>query len=368
LTHPGPSKLAVLLPDLRGGGVERIRLVLAREFERRGYPVELVLLRARGELLAEAREEFAVHSLDVDRARGVPAALIRYLRAHRPRALLAAMWPYTAIAPVAAKASGHPGRVVVSEHSVLSRQYAGWGRLHGPTLRASVALGYRLADAVIGVSRGVVDDLAQLSGLAPERFEVIHNPVRPSAPPSPQQLAEAEALWGSRGPRILNVGTLKPVKNHGLLLRAFAGLSDPEARLMLVGHGQDEAALRKLAAELGIAERVIFAGFRTDPAPLYATASVFALSSDHEGFGNVLVEALGFGLRVVSTDCPWGPSEILERGRWGRMVPVKDAEALSRALAEALVAPLDREALRRRAAQFSPAIAADRYLRALGLS
>jgi len=178
----------------------------------------------------------------------------------------------------------------------------------------------------------------------------------------------AEAAWGGGGPRILTVGNLKPVKNHPLLLRAFAALGRPEARLMLLGQGRNEAALRALADSLGIGDRVIFAGFHPDPAPFYATADLFVLSSDHEGFGNVIVEALSCGLPVVSTDCPSGPAEILENGRFGRLVPVGDAGALTAAIDLALSAPVDKAAQKVRADVFAPEIAARKYLDLLGLS
>ena len=137
---------------------------------------------------------------------------------------------------------------------------------------------------------------------------------------------------------------------------------------MLLGEGHNHAMLRALAGELGIADHVIFAGFHADPSPFYATADLFVLSSNHEGFGNVIVEALHFGLPVVSTDCPSGPAEILCSGRWGRLVPVGDADALARAMDEALGAAVDCEALKRRAADFSPEIAARKYLDLLGLA
>lgn len=137
---------------------------------------------------------------------------------------------------------------------------------------------------------------------------------------------------------------------------------------MLLGQGENEAMLRGEAAALGIADRVIFAGFHADPSPFYATADLFALSSDYEGFGNVIVEALSFGLPVVSTNCPSGPDEILGGGRWGRLTPVGDADALARAMDEALNGPHDREALKRRAADFAPEIAARKYLDLLGLA
>lgn len=165
----------------------------------------------------------------------------------------------------------------------------------------------------------------------------------------------------------MTVGTLKAQKNQALLLRAFARLPMKDARLMLVGSGALEDDLRRLAAELGVGERVVLAGFHADPAPFYATAELFVLPSNDEGFGNVLVEALSFGLPVVSTDCPSGPAEILENGRWGRLVPVGDEAALAKAMMETLASPPDPDALRRRAADFASGIAARKYLEALGL-
>jgi glycosyltransferase involved in cell wall biosynthesis len=278
------------------------------------------------------------------------------------------MWPLTVIAPLAARMAGFRGKVLVSEHAILSQQYASWGVIHGLALRASTFAGYRLASARVGVSKGTCADMAALSRMAPDKFVTIHNPVRFATRPKPDDMRVAHALWATDGPRILTVGNLKPEKNHPLLLRAFAKMAHPDARLMLLGQGTSAAALRALASELGIANRVILAGFHTDPSPFYATADLFVLSSDHEGFGNVIVEALSFGLPVVSTDCPSGPAEILGGGRWGRLVPVGDAAALARAMDETLAAPVDRDALRRRAADFAPEIAARKYLELLGVA
>lgn len=359
--------ISILLPDLRGGGVERIRLVLARELVRRGLSVEFILMQATGDLLAEAQREFSVVDLAAPKMRNGIPLLADYLCQRRPDALIAAMWPLTVIAPFAARMSGFRGKVLVSEHNTLSQQYKKWGLLHRITLRASSAVGYRLASARVGVSLGVCSDIAGLSFMSRSHFTTIHNPVRAAAKPDYDDLSTANALWGKVGKRILNVGSLKDQKNHALLLRAFGIMSQSDARLMLLGQGANEAALRTLASNLGIADRVIFAGFHPDPSAFYATADLFVLSSDYEGFGNVIIEALSFGLPVVSTDCPSGPSEILEGGQFGRLVPVGDATALARAMEEALTVTVDRESLIRRASDFAPEIAARKYLDLLGL-
>ena len=126
-------------------------------------------------------------------------------------------------------------------------------------------------------------------------------------------------------------------------------------------------ALRALARDLDVTDRVIFAGFQLDPTPFYETADLFVLSSNYEGFGNVIVEALSCGTPVVSTDCPSGPAEILENGRWGRLSPVGDTDALAKAMRASLEDDHDTAALKRRAADFAPEIAARKYLDLLDL-
>ncbi len=356
-------KISILLPDLRGGGVERIRIVLAHEFARAGHDVEFVLMQARGELLEEAKASFSVVDLKCPRARSLPLALARYLRLQRPDALLAAMWPLTAIAPIAMKLSGHRCQVLVSEHGMLSAQYRDWGRLHRTLLRGSTAVGYRLAQQRVGVSSGLVDDMAELAHMPSADFHVIHNPVPPRPEPSVEAIETAEALWSAPpGARILTVGTMKAVKNHPFLLRAYAKLERQDARLMFVGDGQGRDALLSLARELGVADKVVLAGFQPDPTPFYQTADLFVLSSDYEGFGNVIVEAMACGTPVVSTDCPSGPSEILGGGKYGRLVPVGDVDAMTSAIAAALDEPVDADQLNVRAADFDPEKTAAFYL------
>lgn len=358
-------KIAILLTDLRGGGVERIRISLAQEFLLKGHQVEFVLMQARGELLSEAQSQFSVVDLNCRRVRNLPRKLARYLKDHRPDALLAAMWPLTVIAPLM-RLLGYRGNIVVSEHNPLSIQYSRWGRFHRAILRGSMAVSYPLAHARLGVSTGVAEDIAALSGLPRRMFDVVHNPVLFQPVPGALLLKDIDRLWATpHGARILTVGSMKAQKNQPLLLNAFAQLENPDARLIFVGTGTGETDLRQLSNDLGVASRVIFAGFHPDPTPFYWTADLFVLSSDYEGFGNVIIEALACGTPVVSTDCPSGPAEILENGKHGRLVPVNDVHALSTAMQEALALSVDPARLKQRASEFSPALAASRYLELL---
>lgn len=354
--------LALLLPDLRVGGAERVVVALAGAWRQQGMPVDVVLLRREGDLLDALDPSIRVFDLEAARFRSAFLPLAGYLRRERPTAVLANLWPLTVIAPFVARAVRYRGRTVVAEHGLLARGFAGRGRLHAAGLRASLRLAYPRADARVAVSAGVADHLAQLSGLARDRFTVIHNP----AATGRDHTADAmPVLLGALSPpRILAVGTLKPAKRFDLLLDAFARVARRRvASLCILGEGAERAALEAQARRLGIAERVALPGFVGEVGAWYAHADLLALTSDHEGFGNVIVEALEQGTPVVSTDCEAGPREILAGGRYGRLVPVGDAAAFAAALESALRNDVvDRAALKRRAADFSAARAAAAYL------
>ncbi len=359
-------RIALFVPDLRGGGVERVRLLLAREFLAQGYEVDLVLLRKKGVLLEQVPAGVRVIDLQAARVRRGFMSLVRYLREHRPDAFLASMWPLTTLAVLAARVARFDGRVVVSEHNALTRSVRHDG-LPGLALRASMRWVNGRADTVVGVSQGVIEDLRAL-GLPNGTGKVIYNPVAISLE------TRLPAIWTEhpwfkhpRARRLIAVGTLKAQKDYPTLLSAVKGLADYDidASLLILGSGPLQGELEELRSALGLEDRVHFGGFVSDPGPFYRAAGLFVLSSAWEGFGNVIVESLAAGTPVVSVDCQSGPAEILENGRYGRLVPVGDDMALARAIAESLTASEDPGVLRARAADFSVEKIAREYLEVL---
>ena len=342
-----PKRIAMVLPSMGGGGAERVALTLIEGFAARGHQVDLVLAEAKGELLPLVPAGVRVFDLRAPRLRHAVLPLARYLRREKPDAVQVSMWPLTIAGILARALARSPARLMVSDHAALSRQYAHSAATRS-VLRWTTRLLYPAADHRVVVSGQAADDLAALSGIPRDRFKTIYNPIAP--PASIATNPEVERLWGDGRPRIITIGTLKAQKNHALMLRAFARLrGHPDATLMIVGEGPLRAELEDRARELGIADRVIMPGFCPDPWPFLASADLFVLSSDYEGFGLVLAEAMHAGLRLVSTDCEAGPREILDGGRYGRLVPTGDADALAEAMAAALAEPVDPERLRERA-------------------
>jgi glycosyltransferase involved in cell wall biosynthesis len=204
------------------------------------------------------------------------------------------------------------------------------------------------------------------------KVKVIYNPtVTPEIFRKATEPVQHPWFVDNRVPIILAAGRLHRQKDFPTLLRAFSLLrQNRPCRLVILGDGKKRRrkALRQLAKQLGIEKDVSLPGFVENPFAYMARANLFVLSSAWEGFGNVIVEALACGCPVVSTDCRSGPREILDNGRYGRLVPVGDPEALARAMLEALDDPdnpCDRETRIQRAMEFSVDKIVDEYLKVL---
>ena len=331
--------VALFLPSLRGGGAERVMMDLSRAFADAGRAVDVVVLNRLGALSDDLGP--GVRLVDLDRRRAALAlpALVRYLGRNRPKALLSTLEHTNVMAVLAARLVGGI-RVVVREANTPSSDLAGMGT-KGRALRAAMRWAYRRADSVVAVSRGVSDGLVSALGLRPDRIRVIFNPVL-----TPRVLEGARAVpdhpWFADGetPVVLGVGRLSEQKGFDVLLRAFADVRARErCRLVILGDGPLREGLVDLAVELGVREDVDLPGFAANPFAHMARCGVFVLSSRWEGLPNVLIQALASGAQVVATDCPSGPSEVLDDGRYGRLVPVDDVAAMAAAIAEALHAP-----------------------------
>ena len=260
-------------------------------------------------------------------------------------------------ASLAKALSNSPTRLVICQHNPLTPGYhatVNWKH-------RVVPLCYRLLasriDHAVAVSDGIAAELIDNGGLPARKVSTISNAVI-GDDFAARAAAEADHPWFEAGepPVFVTAGRLVPMKDHATLLQAFAKvLHRRPVRLMIMGTGPLHDELEALAGSLGIAADVAFLGFVQNPLPFMRQASAFVLSSRSEGFGNVLVEAMGCGTPVVATDCPYGPAEILDRGRYGVVVPQQDPDALAQGMERVLDqrAQWPESLLRGRAAEFS---------------
>ena len=364
-----PPIVALLLPSLGGGGMERVVLNLARGMQEDGVSAELVVGWPEGPLLSTVPPEMAVTVLGHRRMAAALPALARYLRRREPYALVSSLDYANVVSLLARRVSRSRTRVVCTLHKPISVATADSTLLRERLLlKRAVRMTYPRADAIVAVSSGIADDLASTVNVPRNEISVIGNPVISDGLLA-LSWAPVSHPWFKTGapPVILAVGRLTRQKDYPTMLRAFRRLhQDVDARLMILGEGEDRAELEKLALALGVAEHTAFPGFVQNPYAYMRRSAVFAMSSIYEGLPTVMIEALACGVSVVSTDCPHGPREILDGGRYGRLVSVGDDVALSRALLDALRSKATKLG-ELRAAEYSVAAATVAYRQLLGV-
>jgi glycosyltransferase involved in cell wall biosynthesis len=289
-----------------------------------------------------------------------------YLQREKPAALITAHNHVNVASIIASKFAFVPTKVIATIHTAMSRD-----DLHGnPTKKKIISqlckLLYPQAAEIVAVSQAVADDTARYLQLPSKRIKVVHNPVISPAFLAQKRCLPEHPFFKSQVPVVLAVGRLNEQKDFFTLLRAFAILrQSKEARLIILGEGEDRAGLETLIRELKLEQDVSMPGFLQNVYDFMAHANLLVSSSAWEGLPTVIIEALALGTPVVATDCPGGTSEILEGGRYGKLVEVAQPEALAKAMLETLASSPDHQVLKTRGLDFSFEAAAKAYLKLL---
>lgn len=335
------QRIAIILPRLEMNGVSRVNAILAAGFTAHGCQVDIVTSEPDGTMANEFVSNASICAIGVgSRVRFFPD-LIRYLRRYQPTHVISCFDDVNLMLLAARHILRHRFFILVVSHNSIVESRSDH-HSHRPLRRMVLGHGVRRCygkfDAVGAVSDGLAGELCQLTGLARECVTVLPNPVlngefRDAMTNTHDGICDNNYSI----PLIGFFGRLEPQKNVEMLLHAFTTVRNHiSCRLLVVGEGSRSTRLMKLAGDLGIDSVVTFQPFTKHPAELMRSCNLVVLPSRYEGFGNVLVEAMACGVQVVSTDCHYGPSEILQGGKLGQLVPVDDvgkmAEAIERSL------------------------------------
>ena len=360
--------VSCFVAELMPGGAQRAVVKLVNGFADRGLGVDLVLANKEGPHVEDV--EATVRVIDLAAGRVVKAipALSRYLRRERPGTLVSVLTHANLAAITARAMSRVKTRVMVVEQNTVTQVRSHLKR--DALLPALVRRSYAYADHVVAVSGGVANDLIANLGIPASRVSVIPNPVVDNdldraAMDSPNH----QWFDGRAVPVFVAAGRLSKQKDFPTLIRAFDSLRKTmRARLIIMGEGEERPQLEKMIARLGLTDHVALPGYLSNPYSVMSRGAAFVLSSRWEGLPTVLIEAMACGCPIVATDCPSGPREILDGGRYGKLVPIGDSEALCKAMQEVLQHRPSASLFRQRAGQYSINDSVASYLRVLGLS
>jgi len=355
-------RIAILLRDLSGGGAERSMINIANGLASKGVDVDLVLFRAEGEFKRYVAESVNIVSLDTTTV-GVKTfravlPLARYFRKCAPDHILTTLEATTIVASCAL-------RLVSNCPKMLIRVATTFGNERRAFVRGALigAIYRKHAGCFVVNSKGSKEDLNRSLDIPNAQISVVYNAIDLKMIASMSHEPPLYENWLERNSKfVLNIGRLTVAKRQDCLIRAFSKIPyETGLSLLILGEGPLREELESLVRQLGLQDKVFMPGFVNNPYVYLARASVFVLSSQYEGMPTVLLEALTCGCPVVSTDCPAGPDEILEGGKWGELTPVDDPVALAGAISRTIERPLPSEELRRRGAAFSVEKMADEY-------
>jgi glycosyltransferase involved in cell wall biosynthesis len=365
------ERLLVARPTMGVGGADRMTLSLLRHLPRDRFDMHLALLRREGPWMADVPADIAVHELRAGSLWTAIEPLRRLIARTRPDVIFSTSSGMNVPMTMAWLAQGSPGRLVLSERAALFQGGKTPKRLLLAALKRAL---YPSADAVAVVSEGIADEVERELGIPRSMITVTFNPVVDQ-----EILAAAEEpvdhpFFREEVPVLVAAGRLLPVKGFDVLLRAFGRVVERiDARLIILGEGPQRRALEDQMRGLGIEGKVSLPGFDRNPFRFMARAAAFVLSSRNEGLPGVLIQAMACGAPVISTDCHFGPAEVIgASGDNGILVPVDDELALSAAVTHVLSDMGLRSRLgaaaRARAQHFSVEASLSRYAQAISPS
>lgn len=362
-------RLAFFLGALSGGGAERMIVHLANNLAiDESIEVDLLVANAIGPYLNEVEKK--VNLINFKSNNGVKAcvfSLKKYFDKFQPLSVLSTLTHANIAVIVAAKLSSSNVKVCIRESVIPSNYFDELGRSVAAQKYISKLI-YPLADCVVAVSEGVKEDIREFYSIPKAKVRTVYNPVIDDDFFEKVNSDHPNHRWIEEGKKVvIGMGRIAPQKDFKTLIRAFNRVrKNIDSKLIILGKSSDKkyaAEINKLINELGLCKDVDMPGFIQNPFPIISKATVFVLSSKFEGLPGVLIQAMGCGCPVVSTDCPAGPNEILAGGRFGTLVPVGDDEKMSEAILDIMKKDyIDRSKLINRSLYFHANSSTKKYL------
>ena len=365
----GPGHLAVFLATSGHSGVDRIMGNLLPAMARLGVKVDLLHVNNHGPHI-EPENNLRVIELGTAHAYSSLIPLIRYLRREKPDVLFSDKDRVNRVAIMAQRFAGKPTRVVVRTGTTVSLDLESRRPFDRFLTRISMTYLYRWAEKILLPSQAAADDFQKITGLTSGRVQSVPSPVATPELYSKANIPNDNPWLSSEGiPLIVGIGELCERKDFSTLIRAFAAVrSVRPARLIIFGEGKKRGALEALIKETDLSKDVALPGFDRALYPVLARADLYVHSSRQEGAPVALMEAVALGVPCVSTDCPSGPAEILQNGKYGSLVKIGDYEGMAEAMLKLLDAPPKREFVKEASQPFTLSASMKAYLDALGIS
>ncbi|WP_198265523.1 glycosyltransferase [sulfur-oxidizing endosymbiont of Gigantopelta aegis] len=352
-------RIAIYVSSLKGGGAERVMLNLSQGLINQGHQVDLLLSRYEGDYIKQLPKSIHIIPLKkTSRLFGfililiqsplrlkflalfkLPrfftrlSSVIHYINEYKPDAIISALHNSNLSAVLAKSCTQSNVHIIVTEHIALSSFIESVPK-RKKKLLPLIKLLYPLANNIVAVSDGVKNDLSDIASIENKKITTIFNPViTPEILEKMRLPAEHSWLNSKKDYKLLAVGRLSKQKDFITLIKAISILKNEiPIKLIILGEGKERKALASLIVEQNLSDTIDLHGFVDNPFSFMSNSDLFVLSSTLEGLPTVLLEALAANCNIVSTDCPFGPSEILKNGKYGKLVPMNNPTKLADAI------------------------------------
>jgi len=350
------NKICFYPGDLNPGGIGHLMINLAQEFSRQGYEVHFFLTNRPGLIEDELPKEIKIFRFG-NSVKSTFKGLISYMKKENPTAIISARDNSNIVnilACIFAKKNTKSISSVHVDYSSVAQKHSLKTKLYRLFVYVLGLLFYRFSDEIIAVSKGVADNHAKRFFLNRKKITVIYNPTYKEIHSTEEETIKS-FIDKMPKPVITAVGRLTTQKGFNILIDAFSLFkkNNNSGSLLILGEGEDREKLKEQALKLNIDKSVFLAGYVKTPGLYVQYSDLFVCSSLWEGFGNVIVEALGVGAKVVSTDCKSGPREILCDGKYGILVPINDPKELAVGIEKQLMTSVSKDDQINRAKDFS---------------
>jgi len=337
-------KLTVIIPHLSYGGAEKVTFNLIQNLlKHKDIDLEILLLKLdanceqdTNEKLKQLGENVRIYITNSTKISYSLIYLFRYLYANRNRHILTVLNRVNIAALLCGLFMNL--KIYITVHDNFRNELQLNPSLKNKIIDICIRLLYRRASRIIAVSDGIKHSLISNYSIPKSKIVRIYNPVLTDLYKKDVNPVQHDWIKNNDIKVILAVGSLRIQKNFYLLIQSFKLVLSKrnDVRLIILGEGPLRERLQSLIKDLGIENYVDLYGYVSNPLSFMYHSDVFVLSSDTEALPTVLIEALSVGMKVVSTNCLYGPKEILKDGKFGKLTPVGDAVALAEAIVEVL--------------------------------
>ncbi|WP_404330365.1 glycosyltransferase [Mesobacillus maritimus] len=328
------KKLLIYMYNLAGGGAERTIVNIINNINKSEFEVVLVIgSNNKNDYLYLVNNDIKLIFLHSEKRRQIIFKLNKIIKKEKPDLLFSTLNTNNIVLLLAKLFSFKKIPTIVREAN--NRTQSGSVTIKNKII---TSLLYNLCShIIISLSKGVQDDLIKNFKIKENRIEVIYNPVDITNINLLKDEVVSDLDFIKDEKLIVAVGKLGEQKDYPTLLKAFEIVQrEYHTNLLIIGKGADEYKLKGLCKELRIEKKVHFMGFKDNPYKYMKKADVFVLTSKWEGFGHVIVEAMTVGTPVVATNCNSGPGEIIDKNKYGVLVPVEDHKTIAEKIIELL--------------------------------